>query len=254
MRAGATLDQIQAQLSVLSQRLQREYVEDWTDERNLGRVLTAVEERRSRINPRARPLLVGVAGFFLGAAGLILLIACSNITNLLLARAGVRRQEFGIRMALGAGRSRLLRQLIVENLVLGALGGIFGLLLAFWAMPLLLNLLPVGTPRADQVALDLRVLGFTFLLSLAASLSFGVIPALHSSRKGAGLALKKGTAGRNFRLGGKRLMNAMIVAEVALSLVMLAASGLMLRSFWQLQGVDPGFGAEGVVTMLLSPS
>jgi putative ABC transport system permease protein len=195
-----------------------------------------------------RPALLVLAGAVL----LVLLIACVNVANLLLARSTVRQRELGLRTALGAGRGRLLRQLLTESLLLSAIGGVAGLVLAAafhrGLLALVADRIPV--PRLDQVTLDVTVIGYTMALSLATGLLFGLAPALMATGA-ANDALREG--GRH---GGgrrsKRALGTLVVAEVALSLVLLAGAGLLIRSFVRLQSIDPGFRAEGVLTARLS--
>jgi putative ABC transport system permease protein len=189
----------------------------------------------------------------LAAVGCVLLIACTNVANLLLARGSARRRELGIRAALGAGRARLLHQLLAESFLLGALGGVAGLLLATWLVSGLVGLLPGGVPRADEIGIDLRVLAFTFGISLAASLVFGLFPSVRTL--GASLRERLSEGGNAASAGSsrQRLNKGLVVAEIALSVVLVVSAGLMLRSIWHLGNVAPGFEPEGVVSMSLSP-
>ena len=183
-----------------------------------------------------------------GAVGLVLLVACVNVANLLLARSAAREREVGMRTALGASRGRLVRQMLTESLVLAAIGGIAGLAVAAWCHRGLLALVGdrIPIPRLDQVTLDLPVVAFTMVTALATGILFGLVPAFVSTSD-ASDALKEG--GRHG--GGRRMhrvLRTLVVAEVALSLVLLAGAGLLMRSFFKLQSVDPGFRAEGVLT------
>jgi predicted permease len=198
----------------------------------------------------------------LGAVAGVLLIACANLANLLLARATARGRELAIRSALGAARRRLLRQLLTESLLLSLAGGAVGLLLAQWGVRALVALASGDLPRPDAIQLDARVAAFTFAVSLATGLAFGLLPALKASSVGYGAqrrgrpgdlhaALKEGGRGGAGR-GGSRARGALIVAETAVAVVLLAASGLMLQSFWRLTRVDPGVETEGVLALSIS--
>ena len=195
---------------------------------------------------RARLLVLFVA------VGLVLLIGCTNVANLLLARGTARSREMGIRLAIGAKRSRLVRQLLTESVLLGVIGGGVGFLAAIWTVSLLKGGLPPGVPRTDLIAVDLSVLGFTFGLSLLASLVFGIVPALRNTRGDVRSALHegRGTVSSASRL---RLNGGLVVVETALAVVLVVGAGLMLKSFWLLNKVDPGFDTQNLVTMRVSP-
>jgi predicted permease len=187
----------------------------------------------------------------LGAVGFVLLIACTNVANLLLARAAARSREISIRAALGAGRWRLVTQFLTESLVLSLAGGVLGLLLAMWGMDALLALVGDGLPRAAEVRLDGRVVLFTAAISVLTGLLFGLVPALQASRADLHGAMREGTRGTGGRASG-RMRSVLVVSQVALALVLLVGAGLFLRSFMALQGVDAGFDPQGVLTARLS--
>ncbi len=192
---------------------------------------------------------------FLGAVGLVLLIACANVANLLLSRAAVREKEIALRTALGAGRRRILRQLLTESMVLAGLGALFGLILAMWAKNLLYTTIASQAANETRIGIDLRVLGFTIGLALLTGVLFGFVPALHSSRVELAESLKEGGRGSQ----GSRhhtLSSLLVILEVAIALVMLIGAGLLLRSLLILQRVDPGFRLDNILclTIDLTPS
>jgi putative ABC transport system permease protein len=186
----------------------------------------------------------------LAAVALVLLIACANVANLLLARAAARQREIAVRTALGAGRGRLIRQLLTESLLLGLAGGALGLFLAIWGVDVLIRLGP-NVPRLDEVTIDRAVLFFTFALAILTSVVFGLVPALQSSRTDINETLKesgRGSIGSKSRFLGSSL----VIAEVALSFVLLIGAGLLINSLLRLQRVNPGFGTEHILTMRVS--
>ncbi len=238
LRDGVSFAQAQDEMKSLMAQLEKE-----APQRNTNWSATLVPIHEQTVD-EVRPALMVLAG----AVGLVLLIACVNVANLLLARSTVRQRELGIRTALGAARIRVLRQMLTESLLLGAAGGIAGLALAYvfhrGFLALVMNRIPV--PRLDQVTLDGSVLAFTIGLSLATGLVFGVVPALVASSTAADALREGGRHGGGPR--ARRVLGALVVAEVALSLVLLAGAGLLIRSFMRLQQIDPGFRAEGVLT------
>jgi putative ABC transport system permease protein len=180
---------------------------------------------------------------------LVLLIACANVANLLLARAGAREKEVAIRLAIGATRWRLLRQLLTESVLLAFLGGVLGLLLAAWGSEALLQINPVEIPHLKDFSLNGQILGFTLGISLITGLIFGIAPALQASKPDVNRTLKEG--GRDSQTGGRRIRSLLIVAEVALAVVLLVGAGLLLKSFMRLQRVDSGFDPTNVLTFNL---
>jgi putative ABC transport system permease protein len=185
----------------------------------------------------------------LGAVGLILLIACVNVANLLLARGASRRAEIAVRAALGAGRARIARQLLTESALLAGAGGLLGFLVAIWGTQLLVAMAPEGTPRLQEVAVDGRVLGFAAATALLSGLLFGLMPALRAARGDLVSGLKQG--GRSGAGPRRGLQSALVVGQVALALVLLVGSGLLLRSFATLQAVEPGFRIENRLSLSL---
>ena len=241
IKPGITLAQAQADMDGIAANLERQYVDF-----NTGWGVNLVPLRTQLVGAIRPALLV-----LLGAVAFVLLIACANVANLLLARAATRQREIAIRTALGAGRWRVIRQLLTEATVLAALGGAFGLLLAMWGVDLLLALTPKDLLGLQRVGIDYRVLGFTFAVSVLTGMLFGLAPALEASRPNLNESLKEG--GRGAVTGGRshRLRDLFVVAEIALALVLLIGSGLMIRSFARLQSVDPGFDANNLLTVKL---
>ena len=237
LRPGVTLEAAQAELDLQAARLAATYPET-----NEGRQLTVMAASQVAINPGIDGPLFGVAGLLLVVVGLVLLIACSNIANLLLARAADRRREIAVRLALGSSRGRLIRQMMAESLVLAAAGAALGLLFALWTSRLIVGFKPpLPIPVTLDLGLDLRVLGFTLGLGLLAGMLCGLAPALQASRTNLIAAIKgDGSAlGRSYRRFGLR--NALVVAQVTLATVLLAGAGLFVRSLANAQNIDPGF-------------
>ncbi len=233
LRPGVTLAQANAELATISARLAAQYPDS-----NRSRRVSATPLQQTLVKDYRLGLLV-----LLGAVGVVLLIACVNVANLLLVRGTARRREMAIRLALGAGRMRLVRQLLTEAMLLALAGGASGLLIAFWGERALVAATPIDIPRLHEVAVDGTVLTFVLGASILTALAFGLVPALQASRPGAGEALKE--EGRGSSGGrGARTRQVLVVAEVALSLVLLAAAGLLVRSLVELQQVDPGFVPE----------
>jgi putative ABC transport system permease protein len=230
-------------------------------QREMDRVssqLAGEPEGDKRISARVDPLHeLAVSGVSQGllallvAVGCVLLIACANIANLLLARAAARQKEMAVRAALGARRGRMIRQLLAESLLLGAIGGAFGLLLAYWGQGSLIALAPAGLPRLNYIRVDGQVLAFTLGVSFLTSLLFGLLPALQATRVDLRNALQEG--GRSATGGGRggRVRNLLVASEVALALVLLTGAGLLIKSLYRLQQVSPGFQTEQVLTMLV---
>jgi putative ABC transport system permease protein len=209
-----------------------------------------------RVEPMGRDLVADVRPAILalmGAVGFVLLIACANVGNLLLARSTARERELAVRAALGAGRWRLVRQMLAESLLLAGCGAIVGLLVAQLGIRLLLQLKPDNLPRIDDIAIDPAVLAFTALATVVSAVTFGLIPAISSARANVIDMIRK--TGRSGGIGaGKWLRNGVVVAEVVLSFVLLIGSGLMFRSFVAIHRIDPGFDPAGVLTFRLNTS
>ncbi len=189
----------------------------------------------------------------LGAVGIVLVIACANVANLLLARASTREREVGIRAALGASRWQLMRQLMIESLVLSTMGTIMAVALAWWAVGVIRTAIPDGVPRVSAIAIDMRVLFAAALLALVTGTLFGIVPALQLSRPDLTQALKDGARGASAGRGRRRLRGALVVVEVALAVVLLVGAALFIGSFRVLMHIDPGFNPEHVLTASLQP-
>jgi len=198
---------------------------------------------RDEVSDQARMMLM----VLLAAAGCVLLIACTNLANLLLGRAMVRRKELAVRAAMGAGSERLVRQMLTESLILSGIGGVLGVLIASFGLPLLVRLVPVNLPIAEMPSIDLRVLAFAAVVTFATGIGFGVVPALRVCRAGDSNGLRETS-----RAGGgrrERLRSVLVIAEVTGCVVLLVSSGLLIRALWRVQSVDPGFRAENVLTL-----
>ena len=249
LRDGATLEQLQAQLAVVAERLHQEYAEEWQDDRGEARTFSALAERESRLNPDARAVFFVLAGFFLGATGLILLIACSNVASLFLARAHQRRRETAVRTALGASRRRLLGMFLVESLLPGLAGGVLGMLVAWIATRAMSSVaLPIAIPIQFDFGLDGRVLIFALALGLVSSLVFGLAPAAAGTGGNLLPSLKSdSTSGGGSRRFGLR--NLMVGAQVAASLILLVGAGLFIRSLEGAATMDLGFHTERIAVM-----
>ena len=244
LKPGITIEQAQAQMDQIALALEAEHPQ-WNKDRRVG-----VRPLRDHlVGARTKSWML----MLLGAVGIVLLIACANVANLLLARASTREREVGIRAALGAGRWRLVRQLMVESLTLSTLGTVLAVVLAWWALGVLRTSMPEGIPRVTHIALDLRVLGAAALLAVATGLLFGVVPALQLSRPDLTTALKDGSRGASAGRGRQRLRGALVVAEVALAVVLLVGAALFIGSFVALMRIDPGIDATGVLTAGVSP-
>ncbi len=214
----------------------------------------------ARITPLVQPLaqretgdIRGVLWVLMGTVGVVLLIACANVANLMLVRAEGRQQEFAVRAALGAGRGRLVRELLVESLLLGAVGGVVGIGLAYAALRLLKAMAPSNLPRIDDISIDGTVLIFALVVSVAAGLLFGIFPALRQARLQLGTTLRAGGRSLSESRERRRARSTLVVVQVALALMLLIGSGLMIRTFQALRNVHPGFTqAENVQTLRLS--
>lgn len=239
LASGVSVEQARSEMQIIDQNLANQYP---ADNKNRSTVLIPLHERI--VGQSRTPLLVMFA-----AVSLVLLIACANFANLLLARAAEREREFTIRAALGAGRWRLVRQLLTESVLVAVAGGAVAVLLAVWGTSLLVALKPENLPRLQEIGVDGRVLGFTFGLSLLTGVIFGLLPAWAASRGGVNEALKEG--GRSATAGGarQRLRSTFVVVQLAVALILLVGAGLLIKTFWQLRSIETGFNPDRLLTM-----
>jgi putative ABC transport system permease protein len=236
---GVTLPQAGAEMRLIDNQLAQQYS---ADNKNRTTVLIGLQQRI--VGESRNALLILFA-----AVGLVLLIACANFANLLLARGAERVREIIIRTALGAGRFRIARQLLTESLLIAVLGGALGAVFAWWGTNLLVALKPQNLPRLDEMRVDLRVLGFTLGVSLLTGLIFGLVPAWTASRAAGASGLKEGARGASSSQSQQRVRSAFVVGELAVALVLLVGAGLLVKTFWKLRNVDPGFAPDHLLTM-----
>ena len=244
LKPGVSIDQAQAQMNQIAIAVQKANPV-WNKDHLIG----------------VRPLIDHMLGartkswmlMLLGAVAIVLVIACANVANLLLARASAREREVGIRAALGAGRFRLIRQLMVESLLLSSVGTVLATLLAWWAVQVLRTAMPEGVPRVAAIAVDMRVLAAAAVLAIVTGLLFGVFPALQLSRPDLTTALKDGARGASAGGARQRMRSALVVIEVALAVVLLVGAALFIGSFVTLMRIDPGFDPSNVLTVQISP-
>ncbi len=241
LKNGITLPQAQAEMDTIARRLTNQYPE----QKGWGVQLINLHEQ---VVGDTRPALL----VLLAAVGMVLLIACANLANLQLARVAAREKELAVRMALGGGRHRLIRQLLTECLLVAMMGGGLGVLLAVWGVKLLVALGPQNTPGLGQASVSLGVLAFTLALSILTGIAFGLIPALGISKVGLNHSLKESTRGSTHGVRRKRLGGVLVCAEFALALVLLAGAGLLIRSFVALSSVNLGFDPHQVLSMRIA--
>jgi predicted permease len=237
LKPGVTAERAQTELNLITSQLAREFPKELT---HVGATVMLL---RDTVSEQGRLMLKALVA----AALCVLLIACTNLANLLMARAMTRRKELAVRAALGAGRERLVRQMLTESLVLAFAGGVFGILIAISALPLLVRLVPVSLPIAEVPSIDLRVMLLAALLTLATGIGFGAVPALRIGRNHDASGLRDSS-----RSGGgrrERLRSVLVIAEVTGSVVLLVSCGLLMRAMWRIQAVDPGFRTDHVLTM-----
>jgi predicted permease len=247
LKPGASFAQASAALRRFAGDLQRAHPDYYgsSAEESFGVYMVPVKEQ---LVGKLRPALL----VLLGAVAIVLLIACANVANLLLAHASAREKELAIRAALGAGRGRLMRQLLTESLVLALAGGLLGLVLAYWGVGALRAIVPASTPRIDEVQIDPLVLAFTFGVSLLTGLFFGIAPAWHIARNDMRETLNEASRGSSASGRSRRLRAVLVVSELALAVLLLVGAGLLIRSFSRLLGVSPGFQNHHLLTMEIS--
>jgi macrolide transport system ATP-binding/permease protein len=255
LQPGVTVERARARFAVLARQLHAAYPDNWTDVRHESRAITVLPEREARVFPAVRGPVIGFVGLLTAVVSLVLLICCANVANLLLARASGRRREIAIRLAMGAPRRRLVRQLLTESLLLATLGAGAGLLLATWTTGFLQAFQPpLPLPVALDFSLDGRVLGYTITIAMLAGVVFGLVPAMRATRPDLVRALKDETA---LTAHGRRrvtMRDALVITQVAVSMVLLVMAGLFLRSLGKAQAADPGFAADGLVLLTTEPS
>jgi putative ABC transport system permease protein len=239
LKPGVTREQAQAEMNIIGSRLEQQYAKF-----NTGWGVELVPLREQFVG-EIRPAL----WILLGAVGFVLLIACANVANLLLARAAARHREIAIRTALGANRLRVIRQLLTESLLLSALGGVVGLMLAWWGIGVLTAFSPPDMVSLEKISINPTVLAFTMAVSFLTGIIFGIAPALEATRLNTSEMLKEGGKSTAGSPRVRRLRAAFVIAEIALSLVLLIGAGLMVKSLLRLQSVNPGFEADNLLTM-----
>lgn len=243
LRVGVTQEQAQAEMRNIASNLRQQYMQG-SDATNWDLLLTSF-----------RQFVVGDISTMLWivmlVVGFVLLIACANVANLLLARAAARQKEIAVRTALGAGRWRIIRQLLTESVLLSVVGGALGLLIGYWGVKALVSLNEDRIPRASEISLDWRVMLFTFGVSIVTGVLFGIVPALQTTRADLHETLKEG--GRSGSAATKQwIRSSLVVVEIALALAVLVGAGLLVKSFLHVQQVNPGFNPQGLLTMQLS--
>lgn len=244
MKPAVTLEKAQAEMNTIAARLAQQYPEHNT---RRGAVVRPLQEE---IVGNMKPALL----ILLGAVAFVLLIACANVANLLLARAAVRQKEIALRLALGADRARLTKQLLVESVILSLFGGVVGLVLAFGGLHVLTQFIPPDIAHPNTITIDGKVLIFTFVVAIVTGLLFGLAPASQASQFDLNETLKEGGRDSGAGARGKRLRSSLVVAEVAISFILLVGAGLLINSFVHLRNLDPGFRSDHVLALTVELS
>ncbi len=242
LKPDATEAQARADLSAVAARIEQQFPDPNS---KIGATLVPLHE--FLVGPVKTQMLA-----LLVAVGFVLLIACANVANLLLARSATREKEIAIRASLGAGRWRIARQLLSESLLLAVIGGVLGLLLSYWLVNLVVSFSPRGTPRLDEIGIDRRALGYTMAVTVLTGLLFGTAPVWQLFKADLNQSLRDGGKGLQVARSGRRALSALVVAETALALMLLVGAGLLIRSFIRLQRVDPGFNPRNVLTAVVT--
>jgi predicted permease len=240
LKPGLTLDQAQARLTTMAMELRRDFPTDYPPQ---AQWTIEIQPLRESLVGNVRPMLL----VLLGAVILIVFIVSLNIANLLLARASGRQQEIAVRLALGASRGRMVRQMLTESLLLSLIGGLAGILTAFSTLDFILRFVPSSIPRLNEVRIDWLVLAFALLISLLTGLLFGLAPAIQSARSDLSLRIREGARGSGYSSKTGRLRDALIVSELAFAVVLMVGAGLLLRTLRELLKQDPGFNPTHVV-------
>src|SRR5436190_17254808 len=242
LQNGVAVEQAQGEMNTIAERLAKHYPDS-----NGGTGVVLVPLRTQMVGDYQKPLVV-----LLVAVGFILLIACANVANLMMARTAARDREIAIRRAMGAGQFRLIRQMLTESILLATLGGFIGLLLATWGVQLLLGLTPKDIPRLEGVSVDRSALLFTFVVSIGTGVLFGLAPAWHARRLSLNETLREGGRGVTGMARVKRVRGVLVVSEIALAVTLLVGAGLMLKSFQRLTDISPGFNSDNLLTMSMA--
>jgi predicted permease len=256
LKPGVTIEQARARMNVIARQLHAAYPDAWTDVSKQGRKITLLPERETRIPPQARGPALGFIALLMATVALVLLVCCANVAGLLLARAAGRLKEVGIRISLGASRATIIRQMLIEAVLLAVLGGIVGTAMTIWAMRALMALgMPsqIPVPISLDLQPDFRVLWFTLAITLVTGVIFGLAPALRASRADVVSALKTDTPA--MRLGGRRfpLQGALVVGQVTLSTLLLVGALLFIRTLRAAATIDPGFRVDNMLMLSINP-